>query len=249
MPLAQHLEGEVVGAPHADRVPPRAGETRPATSGPSRARAGLEGLDSLVGDDTPGVLQARLDVITLEPRVTGQDRVHGVTDGEHPEDVLHREAAPADDGLAPEDLGVVRDSLEQASLGHREPPPSIYPRGRGAAHFESFPSVASWAEIALSTAPRSDRDGRERLCHYILRPPLALHRLSRGEDGGLLYRMKRSRHGSLWLSLTPEGLLARLATLVPPPRVHAVRYHGVFAPHAGLRSRVVPDPPEDPAPS
>ncbi len=49
--------------------------------------------------------------------------------------------------------------------------------------------------------------------------------------------MKRARHGSLWLSLTPEGLLARLATLVPPPRVHGVRYHGVFAPHAGLRTR------------
>ncbi len=31
-----------------------------------------------------------------------------------------------------------------------------------------------------------DRDGRERLCRYILRPPLALHRLSRGDDGTLL---------------------------------------------------------------
>jgi len=53
--------------------------------------------------------------------------------------------------------------------------------------------------------------------------------------------MKRPRHGSAWLALTQDELLAKLATLVPPPRVHAVRYHGVFAPHAGLRSRVVPD--------
>jgi hypothetical protein len=27
--------------------------------------------------------------------------------------------------------------------------------------------------------------------------------------------MKRPRHGSLWLSLTPEGLLTKLATLIP----------------------------------
>ena len=46
----------------------------------------------------------------------------------------------------------------------------------------------------------------------------------------LLYRMKRPRHGSLWLSLTPEELLAKLATLVPPPRVQGLRYHGAFAP-------------------
>jgi hypothetical protein len=87
----------------------------------------------------------------------------------------------------------------------------------------------------------NDGDGRERLCRYILRPPLALHRLSRSEDGTLLYRMKRPRHGSLWLSLTPEGLLGKLATLIPPPRVHGVRYHGVFAPNSRLRSRVVPE--------
>jgi len=68
---------------------------------------------------------------------------------------------------------------------------------------------------------------------------------------GLLYRMKRPRHGSSWLALTPDELLAKLATLVPPPRVHGLRYHGVFAPHARLRSRVVPEPVprQNPVPS
>jgi hypothetical protein len=69
---------------------------------------------------------------------------------------------------------------------------------------------------------------------------------SRSDDGGLLYQMKRARHGSLWLSLTPEELLAKLATLVPPQRVHGLRYHGVFAPNSSLRSGVVPDPLEEP---
>jgi hypothetical protein len=38
----------------------------------------------------------------------------------------------------------------------------------------------------------------------------------------LVYRMKRPRAGSLFLLLAPDELLARLATLVPPPRVYDV---------------------------
>jgi hypothetical protein len=37
-------------------------------------------------------------------------------------------------------------------------------------------------------------------------------------------------------------LLERLAPLVPPPRSHQVRYHGVLAPCATGRDRVVPQP-------
>jgi hypothetical protein len=54
--------------------------------------------------------------------------------------------------------------------------------------------------------------------------------------------MRRPRGGSLFLLLTPNELLARLATLVPPPRIHSVRYHGVFAPNCRARKRVVPTP-------
>ena len=41
-------------------------------------------------------------------------------------------------------------------------------------------------------------------------------------------------------SLDPLQLLDRLAGLVPPPRVHRHRYHGVLAPHARLRRAVTP---------
>jgi len=64
----------------------------------------------------------------------------------------------------------------------------------------------------------------------------------------LVYRMKRPRGGSLFLLLRPDELLARLATLVPPPRVHGLRYHGVFAPNSKVRRRVVPAAP-DPVPA
>ncbi|WP_442958373.1 hypothetical protein [Povalibacter sp.] len=34
--------------------------------------------------------------------------------------------------------------------------------------------------------------------------------------------------------------MARLAALVPPPRMHLTRFHGVFAPHSKLRAVVTP---------
>jgi hypothetical protein len=40
--------------------------------------------------------------------------------------------------------------------------------------------------------------------------------------------------------LEPLDLMARLAALVPPPRMHLTRFHGVFAPHSKLRSAVTP---------
>ncbi|MEM1034491.1 MAG: transposase [Myxococcota bacterium] len=37
-------------------------------------------------------------------------------------------------------------------------------------------------------------------------------------------------------------LLARLCALIPPPRMHMVRYHGVLASRSKLRAEVVPEP-------
>ena len=37
-------------------------------------------------------------------------------------------------------------------------------------------------------------------------------------------------------------LLQRLAALVPRPRLHLIRFHGVLAPNTKLRSQVVPVP-------
>jgi len=85
----------------------------------------------------------------------------------------------------------------------------------------------------------NDRQGLERLCRYGLRPPLSLARLSQAEDGRLRYRMKRTfSDGTRELMLTPSELLRRLCALIPPPRVHITRYHGVFAPNARQRRRV-----------
>jgi hypothetical protein len=36
--------------------------------------------------------------------------------------------------------------------------------------------------------------------------------------------------------------MERLAALVPRPRLHLIRFHGVLAPNAKLRSKIVPAP-------
>ncbi len=94
------------------------------------------------------------------------------------------------------------------------------------------------ADVAV---PASDRERLERLCRYVARPPLALARLEALTDGRLAYRLKTPwRDGTTHVVMERRELLERLAPLIPPPRAHQVRYHGVLAPCASGRDRVVP---------
>ena len=99
----------------------------------------------------------------------------------------------------------------------------------------------------------------EHLLRYCARPPFALERLSviRGPDGRIArirYALPRHKAAN-WVGpgrgrkstrpgangvveLTPFEFLDRLADLVPPPRKHRHRYHGVFAPNHKLRPAV-----------
>jgi hypothetical protein len=99
----------------------------------------------------------------------------------------------------------------------------------------------------------------EHLLRYCARPPFALERLSviRDADGRIIrVRYVLPRHkAATWVGpgrsrkstrpgangvveLTPFEFLNRLADLVPPPRKHRHRYHGVFAPNHRLRKAV-----------
>ncbi len=102
----------------------------------------------------------------------------------------------------------------------------------------SVGGVSLHANVAV---PARDRRRLERLCRYVARPPVASERLSRLQDGRLLYRLKhRWRDGTTHVVFEPQELVERLAALVPPPRFHLVRYHGIFGPCASERDRVVP---------
>ena len=102
----------------------------------------------------------------------------------------------------------------------------------------SVGGVSLHANVAV---PARDRRRLERLCRYVARPPVATERLSRRADGTLLYRLKhRWRDGTTHVVFTPQELLEKLAALVPPPRFHMARYHGILGPCASERDRVVP---------
>jgi hypothetical protein len=98
---------------------------------------------------------------------------------------------------------------------------------------------------AATRVPSNDKRGRERLCRYILRPPLANDRLNILDDGNVRLEFKRPwSDGTTAVELAPLALIARLAALVPPPRRHTVLYCGVLSSHASSRKEVVPSPSE-----
>jgi hypothetical protein len=86
----------------------------------------------------------------------------------------------------------------------------------------------------------NDRQGLERLARYCARPALSQQRLSREADGRVRYRMKRTfSDGRSEVLLSGQDFLIRLCALIPPPRVHVVRYFGAFAPRARGRRALV----------
>ncbi len=77
----------------------------------------------------------------------------------------------------------------------------------------------------------------------MLRPPVAQERLRLLADGRVLVRLKRVwADGTRELLFEPLEFLEKLAALTPRPRINLILYHGVLAPHARWRSRIVPGP-------
>ena len=103
-------------------------------------------------------------------------------------------------------------------------------------------------QIGLCSLPIADtrcgaqqRQQLERLCRYITHPALGHKRLSRTSAGEVVLQLKTPyRNGTTHLAMTPLEFLQRLAALVPRPRLHLIRFHGVLAPNATLRSQIVP---------
>lgn len=77
----------------------------------------------------------------------------------------------------------------------------------------------------------NDRPGLLKLCYYGARDPFASERLSHGEGGQYVYRMKRSVGGVGALVLSGAALVKKLLGLLPPPRRHLTKYFGVFSSH------------------
>ena len=96
------------------------------------------------------------------------------------------------------------------------------------------------AKVRIEAA---DREGLERLCRYVARPPIKVERLALGPDGRVIYALRRHwRDGTSAIGFEPLDFLSRLAALVPRPRAHLLTYHGILAPAAEWRDLVVPSP-------
>ena len=85
----------------------------------------------------------------------------------------------------------------------------------------------------------------EQLCRYITRPAIANERLKRNRAGDIVLQLKSAfKDGTTHIVMAPLEFMQRLAALVPRPRLHLIRFHGVLAPNAKLRREIVPSPVE-----
>ena len=77
-------------------------------------------------------------------------------------------------------------------------------------------------------------------------PRVAIERFKRNGAGDVVLQLKSAwRDGTTHIKMSPLEFMQRLAALVPRPRLHLIRFHGVLAPNAGRRAAIVPGPPEN----
>ncbi len=110
--------------------------------------------------------------------------------------------------------------------------------------FKSGPLAATLAGFSLHAATFIKEDKRDRLetlCRYLLRPPVSEKRLSRRKNGDVILRLKSEwSDGTFAMEFTPHEFIEKLIAIVPQPRIHGVRFHGILAPSAEDRKKVVP---------
>jgi hypothetical protein len=112
---------------------------------------------------------------------------------------------------------------------------TIRPLDRPDPGLEQVAKANGFSLHAGVSCERHERNKRERpggvpLCRYIARPAVAVPRLSLSSTGKVVYTLKTPyRDGTTQVAFDPVDFIARLAALVPKPRVNLTRYHGVLA--------------------
>ena len=101
--------------------------------------------------------------------------------------------------------------------------------------------IAGFSLHAGIMVRRDQRKKLERLCRYICRPAVSEKRLAMTPGGRIRYKLKTPyRDGTTHVFFQPLDFIARLAALVPKPRVNLTRFHGVLAPNSKYRVLVTP---------
>lgn len=106
--------------------------------------------------------------------------------------------------------------------------------------FGTAPGPVGGFSLHAGVAARADeRKKLERLCRYISRPAVSEARLSLTPGGLVRYQLNTPySDGTTHVLFDPLDFIARLAALVPKPRVNLTRYNGVFAPNSAHRAQV-----------
>lgn len=102
--------------------------------------------------------------------------------------------------------------------------------------------LSGYSIHAATFVHKNNRAELERLCRYILRPPVAEQRVEIKGDK-ILYHLKSVwKDGTKAIEFTGPEFIEKLVAIIPQPRIHLTRFHGILAPHSKQRSKIVPEP-------
>jgi hypothetical protein len=128
-------------------------------------------------------------------------------------------------GQRPEQMGKMYDS------------PWSEPKGKRLCYLDGF---SLHANIKIG---KKNRAGLEHLARYVARPAYAKERIEQSYDGQILWRLKRPwTNGTTHLKFSGMEFVERLTSLIPPPRVNLIRYHGLYSPRHLQRKQSIPGP-------
>jgi len=200
-----------------------------------------EELLSCVENIASGVLRILKRMNLVEQDESGHDVVaNNNADSEDPLSSI--QAASTQNKIA---LGIrkgqnVRRLIEQLEKDYLQNEPKL--TGDMAVSFMGFSlhaAVSAWS---------TNKARLEQLVRYTARPAVSEERLSQANNGDIQYRLKNPwTDGTTGVVFSPLEFLEKLSALVPPPRIHLTRFHGILAPHSKFRKLVVPQIVEEKA--
>lgn len=208
-----------------------------------------DGKIEFVPSQDPSSEEIKMVLANIQKRVVRHLKKKGyLKDSPEGEALEASEEDPCDDG----DQNLILD-LQGASvqskiaLGERQglPVRKIGSFGEpGELPFIDGPMSATFGGFSLHAAVYIKANQRlelEKLCRYLARPPIAEGRLERSLAGDVIYQFKKKwNDGTQAVFFSPLEFIEKLVALIPPPRIHLARFHGVLAPNANWRSKVVP---------
>jgi len=138
--------------------------------------------------------------------------------------------------LSPDDIQDMEDKIRKRVL-------NLFGR-RGWIEKEETKNIMHWENSGFSLngsvyVESWDRAGLERLLRYCCRPPFVSENFKTYRDMIVYTLPKPTVEGVRSIQLTPLELISRLSKLIPDPRCHQHHYHGILAPNAPLRKKLV----------